>query len=110
MPDPVPNFWQLAAPEILDAAAGTLDAAHAAAGVADAATLTAEISPRIAGWRAEYLDGQLSADDLASLLRGEQDLAEFDALSRAGATEIVRQRFVLQVLEILARVAVRAVI
>lgn len=110
MSDPVPNFWPAAAPEILEAAVATLDAAHAAAGVADAATITAALGPRMAEWREQFLAGELTAEDLESLVRGEQDLTEFDALARAGAADIARQRFAVQVLEILAKVAVRAVI
>ena len=81
-------------------------ASQAASGVKE---FKAEAEQNIPRWRNQLKKGQITEKNLASLVRGERDLAEMRALQQAGIGQMALDTFANGFIEIVLNAALAAI-
>ena len=60
---------------------------------ADAEAFVKKSATKIQKWTRQVADGELTKDEFASLIRGQKDLAEMNALTQAGIAAVKVNKF-----------------
>lgn len=77
--------------------------------LSDVRDFKGQAAGQIETWTQETADGKMTQKNLASLIRGEADLAEMTALERAGIAQITLDTFTNGFLQIVINAALAAI-